>query len=253
MTRLRLRMKTGVIDTRTKCEGFCPPHAFTLIELLVVIAIIAILASMLLPSLAKAKESAKRISCVNSMRQLGLAIRMYVDENEDRFPARPVGAQARWPETLRDYYKDVRLLACPTDPNPAGISGATNADIAPRSYIINGWNDYFEEQGIAFNAMGGKSMPESAVKLPSDTIVFGEKITGSAHFYMDFLELDSTLTGNDFSQVEQSRHMATAHRGGGSNYAFADGSARYLAFGKMFVPNTLWAVSDTWRYMQVDP
>jgi prepilin-type processing-associated H-X9-DG protein len=70
---------------------------------------------------------------------------------------------------------------------------------------------------------------------------------------MDFLELDSNLTGNDFSQVEQSRHMSVGTRNGGSNYAFADGSARYLRFGQMFVPETLWAVTDTWRYIQVTP
>src|SRR6185503_10464146 len=141
-----------------------------------------ILASMLLPALSRAKEAAKRIACLNNMRQLTLAAKMYADEYEGLLPARSGGNPPRWPTALRDGYKDLRVLRCPSDIAAPGSDFAksnesrTNqlpADAAKRSYIINGWNDRFKaDLGPAFTlgAMVGRSINENSIREPSATV-----------------------------------------------------------------------------------
>lgn len=215
---------------------------FTLIELLVVIAVIAILAAMLLPALARGKESASRTRCLSNLKELELALKMYVDDNRNLLP--PRSDLLRWPTKLLELYRSTNLLSCPTDLRrgvpPANI-GASNpnyfADNAWRSYIMNGWNDVFTAayySGIAY------SMKEASILNPPETIIWGEKRHIAGDFWMDLLESGDNLT----DKVQHGTHSnyLTPTRSGGANFACADGAVRFLKFGRSVNPVNWWCV-----------
>ena len=240
-------------------------RGFTLIELLVVIAIISILAAMLLPVLGRAKETARRISCLNNLTQLSLAGQMYVHDSDGRYPLR--SSTDRWPDKFYDNYgKSLKLLLCPSDSGtPTTESDSTVADSAPRSYVINGFNDYIydilshpgspqPDWSAVEKALTTIAVREEAITETSSTIILGEKTAANGDFYMDLMEEGTKFQGNDANGIlNQSRHDSTPQASaagfgaGGSNHALADGSARFIKYPQSVNPINMWALTQAGR------
>ena len=262
-TELRFSTRAGAplpSGNWTSVQTSTSKSAFTLIELLVVIAIIAILAGMLLPALSRAKESGKRIQCVNNEHQLALAVIMYADENEATYPR--TNYRPGWPASLADYIVTPKILVCPSDrpdkPRSAGQTGGSGnytaadqarwpMDVADNSYMMNGWNDWLNINQVNHRGTNSTMFPEAAVTHPSETIVFGEKLPQFDDFYMDFVGMDDVL------KLDQSRHgkLKSGDTSGGANHAFCDGSVRFYRYGMTFTPINLWAVLETNRNIAI--
>ena len=221
-------------------------QAFTRIELIASVAAVALLGCTTLPLLAATRGGSERAGCFNNLRQLGIALLSYADDNGGTFP--PRGVRPFWPERLRLYYKEIAILTCPSDgPRPQSSLGSpTNiADASRRSYILNGWNDYFSKHGLPLT----QPFPESAIAEPAQTILFGEKATDSGHFWFDYNQID------DFTVLENGRHFRSGSNSasGASNHTFADGSVRLLKWGTAFYPTNLWAIEPEFRTFQATP
>ena len=119
-------------------------RAFTLVELLVVIAIIAILAALLLPAVARSKEHGKSVACLSNLRQVGVALQLVVQDNENKMPViydAPVGtpptnAMVKMDVVLSNYLGNVRVLLCPSD----------NKDLFAQTGSSYGWNSLINGQ-----------------------------------------------------------------------------------------------------------
>ncbi len=158
--------------------------AFTLIELLVVIAIIAILAAILFPVFAQAREKARGISCLSNVKQQGLALMMYAQDFDETFP---FGMDDQWhnawPSTIQPYVKNDGIVRCPDDSNTALPSSEQGWAGIGVSYGANGviyWNGSTNAmEGVITPMAQSWLAPGSAtlalITKPADTILVTEK------------------------------------------------------------------------------
>jgi len=213
-----------------------PRRAFTLIELLVVIAIIAILAAILFPVFAQAKESAKRTSCLSNTRQQGVAVQLYLQDEEGTFPtAYQLNSTGEYHDVwnlILPYSKSQDLFFCP-DRTQTGCTGdPENPD--PSRCIGYGFNwgplqtftpgDF--EGGLmeAYDGgddwQGARGRNESSVQSSADTFAFGD--SHDRTWYT--ISLNTSL-----SKFEGTSNHELVH-GGRFNMNFVDGHAKAVSF-----------------------
>jgi prepilin-type N-terminal cleavage/methylation domain-containing protein/prepilin-type processing-associated H-X9-DG protein len=153
---------------------------FTLIELLVVIAIIAILAAILFPVFAKARERAKQSSCLSNLRQVGLAIGMYVTDN-DAYPVMSSPSnwnpRVRWPDRVYRYASSTDIFLCPSANKK--VFGKEWAHLhGTAEYTTRLWGGYGYNYQYLGNSRTGTNLPFSAtetmITAPSETIVVAD-------------------------------------------------------------------------------
>ncbi len=198
---------------------------FTLIELLVVIAIIAILAAILFPVFARARENARRASCQSNMKQLGLGIMQYTQDYDEQnprgsfdYPLRDGQGRATWDTAIYPYTKSAQILQCPSDTRSTiSDPGYGDMAVAVPGYASKGTRSYSIAQYTSGVAL-------SQIAAPALTVQLGERINltyGSAYWFYshEMIYTDDV----DKPGGGEMRHLGT------TNFLYADGHVKAIA------------------------
>ncbi|RYX83328.1 DUF1559 domain-containing protein [bacterium] len=249
--------------------------AFTLIELLVVIAIIAILAAILFPVFARARENARRASCQSNLKQIGIGILQYVQDYDERYPAGGtfyyanlggVNVAQTWDLTIQPYLKSYQIVTCPSDTMTPEVLLPTLGNVR-RSYAYANYIRAVPGSGGATPAVNSPGRPIAAMPAPSLTVLLGERIgltaDGLTRLQADswsrfstfdhvrvlasdqnknFYENNSTTTAN-VSSGAGGRHLGT------SNFLYADGHVKAVKIG---IPGTFSLTGHTGGWTNSD-
>jgi prepilin-type N-terminal cleavage/methylation domain-containing protein len=143
------------------------PRGFTLIELLVVIAVIAILAAILFPVFAQAREKARQSSCLSNLRQIGTAAQIYAQDYDERLPGTELGegeGEYHWIEMLAPYTRNRDVFSCPSAAQRTVYSSSGVAAEFTYSYAMN---DIHDPSG---RHVGAGFQPLAAISFPADTL-----------------------------------------------------------------------------------
>ena len=241
-----LKTLSGPGSDFRKSEGLYEKRgAFTLVELLVVVAIIALLVSILLPPLGKAKEQAKIVICLLNLKGLGLGFAQYAAENNDWYPPGSGwgGDPPIWDFSMVKYYENKGLLHCPAD-NLERTYGSNPQEHYPRSYAINidvtwmGPSVYGKNYDPPYNGRANFPWPgwvhkTTDVTDPSDTILLGEQWE-SWYYYSTYVAGRYNKyrgSGICWENYDWDRRGPTdyVHRNNdAANYLFCGGHARLI-------------------------